>query len=123
MGVTKDQDRSVSKPPLSWGLSIHTELVSLADEAVRRAAAVRDFFWKKGLFLFYRGGIRRRLLVWGLSLFGIALTVVVVVGYSYTVNQIKRDAAELQTEVASVTADRIRSFVQRKIERFSDTAG
>jgi len=122
MGETKDQDRSVSKPPLPWGLNIHTELLSLADEAIRSAAVVREFFWKKGLVLFHRGGIRRRLLVWGLSLFGVALTVVVVVGYSYTVNQIKRDAAELQTEVASVTADRIRSFVQRKIERFSDTA-
>src|SRR5215467_5142396 len=122
MGETKDRDRSVSKPPLGWGLGIHTELVSLADEAIRCAAAVRDFFWKKGMVLFHRGGIRRRLLVWGLSLFGIALTLVVVVGYSYTVNQIKRDAADLQTELASVTADRIRNFVQRKIERFSDTA-
>ena len=122
MGETKNGDRSVSKPPLAWGLNIHTELVPLADQAIRCAAVVRDFFWKKGLGLFHGGGIRRRLLVWGLSLFGIALTVMVVVGYSYTVNQIKRDAAELQTEVASVTADRIRSFVQRKIERFSDTA-
>jgi len=123
MGETKDRDRFTSKPPLAWGLSIHTELLSLADEAVRWAAVVRDFFWKKSLVLFHRGGIRRRLLVWGLSLFGVALTVVVVVGYSYTFNQIKRDAAELQMELASVTADRIRNFVQRKIERFSDTAG
>jgi len=68
------------------------------------------------------GGIRRRLLVWGLSLFGIALTVVVVTGYFYTVRQIERDAAELQTELASVTAERIHNFVRRKIERFSDTA-
>ena len=123
MGETKDRNRSVSKPPLGWGLSIHTEVVSLADGAIRCAAVVRDFLWKKGLVLFRRGGIRRRLLVWGLSLFGVALTVVVVVGYSYTFNQIKRDAAELQMELASVTADRIRNFVQRKIERFSDTAG
>ena len=123
MGETKDRDRFTSKPPLAWGLGIHTELLSLADEAVRWAAVVRDFFWKKSLVLFHRGGIRRRLLVWGLSLFGVALTVVVVVGYSYTFNQIKRDAAELQMELASVTADRIRNFVQRKIERFSDTAG
>ena len=42
------------------------------------------------------GGIRRRLMMWGLSLFGIALTVVVVAGYSYTVSQIKRDATRLQ---------------------------
>ena len=68
------------------------------------------------------GGIRRRLMMWGLSLFGIALTVVVVASYSYTVSQIKKDAAELQIEIASVTAERIRDFVQRKIERFSDTA-
>ena len=68
------------------------------------------------------GGIRRRLLVWGLSLFGIALTIVVVAGYFYTVRQIERDAAELQTEIASVTAEGIREFVRRKIERFSDMA-
>jgi signal transduction histidine kinase len=82
---------------------------------------MRDFR-KKVLVHIRGGGIRRRLLMWGLSLFGIALTVVVVAGYSYTVSQIERDAAELQTEIASVTADRIRTFVQRKIERFSDTA-
>ena len=68
------------------------------------------------------GGIRRRLMMWGLSLFGIALTVVVVAGYSYTVSQIKKDATRLQIEIASMTADRIRTFVQRKIDRFSDTA-
>src|SRR5262245_49703887 len=68
------------------------------------------------------GGIRRRLMAWGLSLFGLALTIVVVAGYTYTVSQIKNDAAQLQAEVASMIADRIRTFVQRKIERFSDTA-
>jgi len=122
MGETKQRDRSVSKPSFTWGLGIHTELVSLAGEAIRCAAAVRNFFCQRWLVLLHGGGIRRRLLIWGLSLFGIALTVVVVVGYSYTVNQIKRDAADLQTELASVTADRISNFVQRKIERFSDTA-
>jgi signal transduction histidine kinase len=82
---------------------------------------MRDF-WKKKLVPLRGGGIRRRLLMWGLSLFGIALSVVVVAGYSYSVSEIRRDAAELQTEIASLTADRIRTFVQRKIERFSDTA-
>ena len=67
-------------------------------------------------------GIRRRLLIWGLSLFGIALTAVVVASYSYTLKQIEQDAAELQAEIASVTADRIHTFVRRKIERFSDVA-
>lgn len=67
-------------------------------------------------------GIRRRLLIWGLSLFGIALTAVVVASYFYTLKQIEQDAAELQAEIASVTADRTRVFVRRKIERFSDMA-
>ena len=95
----------------------------MANEVVRWAQF--QFLWdfgKKVLVRLYGGGIRRRLLIWGLSLFGIALTVVVVVGYSYTVNQIKKDAAQLQMEIALVTAERIRDFVQRKIERFSDTA-
>jgi signal transduction histidine kinase len=79
-------------------------------------------FGKKVLASFRGGGIRRRLMAWGLSLFGLALTTVVVVGYSYTVGQIQRDAAALQSELASVTGEGIRSFVRRKIERFSDNA-
>src|SRR6185295_2525459 len=79
-------------------------------------------FWGKELGLFRGGGIRRRLLMWGLSLFGIALFVAVVAGYFYMVRQIRQDAAALQSELASVTAERIRNFVRRKIERFSDTA-
>ena len=88
---------------------------------VRFILMMRDF-GKKVLVPLRGGGIRRRLMMWGLSLFGLALTTVVVVGYSYTVRQIKRDAAALQSELASVTGERIRSFVQRKIERFSDNA-
>jgi signal transduction histidine kinase len=68
------------------------------------------------------GGIRRRFLVWGLSFFGLTLTLVIIVGYSYTARQIRWDAAQMQTEIATVTADRINNFVKRKIERFSDTA-
>jgi signal transduction histidine kinase len=77
---------------------------------------------KKLFVLLRRGGIRRRLLVWGLSLFCIALTIAVVTGYFYTVGLIQRDAAALQAELASVTADNIHKFVRRKIERFSDNA-
>ena len=92
----------------------------MADEVIR-VLVMSD--WKKiARFPLRRGGIRRRLLMWGLSLFGIALTAVVMAGYSYNVRQIKRDAAELQVEIASVTADRIHAFVRHKIERFSDTA-
>ena len=79
--------------------------------------------WKNTVRLYLRGGgIRRRLLIWGLSLFGVALMVIVFASYAYTVRQIERDAAELQASIASVTADRIRNFVRRKIERFSDMA-
>ena len=68
------------------------------------------------------GGIRRRFLLWGLSFFGLTLTLVIFASYSYTERQIRRDAVQLQSEIASVTADRINNFVKRKIERFSDTA-
>ncbi|MGB7946096.1 MAG: cache domain-containing protein, partial [Candidatus Binatia bacterium] len=82
---------------------------------------MRDFC-KKVLGSLSGGGIRRRLLMWGLGLFGLAMIVVVAASSFYTVSQIERDAAELQSEIASVTAERIRNFVLRKIERVSDTA-
>src|SRR5918996_2039296 len=82
---------------------------------------MRDF-WKKLLGPLHRGGIRRRLLIWGLSLFGITLSTVVVAGYFYMAREIRRDAAALQSELASVTGEQIRNFVRRKIERFSDNA-
>jgi signal transduction histidine kinase len=79
-------------------------------------------FLKKMLGPLRGGGIRRRLLMWGLSLFGIALLVVVVAGYFYMARQIRQDAAALQSELASVTGEQIHNFVRHKIERFSDTA-
>ncbi len=82
---------------------------------------MRDF-WNNITRSLRGGGIRRRLLIWGLSLFGIALLLVVVAGYFYMVRQIRQDAASLQSELASVTAEQIRNFVRRKIERFSDNA-
>ena len=82
---------------------------------------MRDF-GKKVLASLRGGGIRRRLMMWGLSLFGIALTLVVVAELFLYRKPDQRDAAQLQREIASVTAERIRDFVQRKIERFSDTA-
>ncbi len=78
--------------------------------------------WKKKLFSIYSGGIQRRLMIWGLSLFGIALLVGVAAGYFYMVRQIRHDAAALQSELASVTGEQIRSFVRRKVDRFSDNA-
>ena len=93
----------------------------MANEVVRYALDIRDFA-RKVLVTIRGGGIRRRLMAWGLSLFGLALTTVVVAGYSYTVGQIQRDAAALQSELASLTGEGIRSFVRRKIERFADNA-
>jgi signal transduction histidine kinase len=121
MSEIKSRGRSAFTPARSWALHIPMEVVRVADEAIRNSV-VRGAFGKQVLVLLRGGGIRRRLLMWGLSLFGIALTVVVIASYSYSVKQIERDAAELQTEIASVTADRIHNFVRRKIERFSDTA-
>ena len=79
-------------------------------------------FWRRLLAPFRGGGIRRRLLLWGLSLFGLALSLVVGIGYSYMVWQIHQDAAALQSELAEVTSQQIRDFVRRKIDRFSDNA-
>ena len=121
MNEAKNRGRSDSKPELPWRLNIPAVIIPMANEVVRWALFMRDF-GKKVLARLHGGGIRRRLMMWGLSLFGIALTVVVVASYSYTVSQIKKDAARLQMEIASMTADRIRTFVQRKIDRFSDTA-
>ena len=114
--MRRGRGRSASKPGILWWFNVR-----MSDPIIPWAQVKRDF-WKKMLVPLRGGGIRRRLLIWGLSLFGIALTAVVVTGYFYIVRQIERDAAELQTAIASETADRIRNFVRRKIERFSDMA-
>src|SRR5881296_595084 len=103
------------------GLNIPTQTVPMAKEVIPRALAMRDF-WKKILVPIRGGGIRCRFMAWGLSIFGLALLVVVVAGYFYMARQIRQDAAALQSELASVTGERIRNFVRRKIERFSDNA-
>src|SRR5437899_844163 len=120
MSDPKNRDRSASKPAI-MGLNIPTEIVPMSDQVIPRALVMRDF-WKKILVPIRGGGIRRRLMAWGLSLFGIALLVVVVAGYFYMARQIRQDAAALQSELASVTGERVHNFVRRKIERFSDNA-
>src|SRR5580765_7292495 len=121
MSDTEDRGHSASKTTIPWESNAPPEILSMVGKAIPRPAVMRDF-WKKILGPFRGGGIRRRLLMWGLSLFGIALFVVVVAGYFYMVRQIRQDAAALQSELASVTAEQIRTFVRRKIERFSDNA-
>src|SRR5688572_25041199 len=121
MSQPKNRDLSASKPAMRWGLNIPMEMVAGLYEEIPRAAVMRDF-WTKMLGSFRGGGIRRRLLTWGLSLFGVSLLVVVVAGYSYMERQIRREAVALQSELASVTGEQIRTFVRRKIDRFSDNA-
>ena len=121
MSETKNRGRSASKPAIPCGLNVPTNIVPMADEVIPWALVMRDF-GKKILIPLRGGGIRRRLLMWGLSLFGIALLIVVVAAYSYTAKQIRQDTAALQSELALVTAEQVRTFVRRKIERFSDNA-
>jgi signal transduction histidine kinase len=120
MSETKNQHRPACKPAVPWGAKVRTEIAT-AQEVVPWVAVMRDL-WKKMPVSLRGGGIRRRLLMWGLSLFGIALLFVVITGYFYMVRQIRQDAAALQSELASVTSEQIRTFVRRKIDRFSDNA-
>ena len=71
---------------------------------------------------FPHGGIRRRLLIWNLSVFGLALSAVILASYLYNLRQIQRHNSELQAEIASVTARQIATFVNRKLERLVDAA-
>src|SRR6266850_4659536 len=119
MSGMKNRDRTASKSAVPSQLDLPTDIVPTMHNAI---PWVMRNFWGKILGPLRGGGIRRRLMMWGLSLFGIALFVVVTAGYFYMVRQIRQDAAALQSELASVTAERIRNFVRRKIERFSDTA-
>jgi signal transduction histidine kinase len=68
------------------------------------------------------GSIRRRLMLWGLVLLGSALMLNTIAGSIYTRHQIRQASAKLQKEMASLTARRIRSFIERKLERLQDAA-
>src|SRR3990172_3759693 len=72
------------------------------------------------LFSRRTGGIRRRLLKWGLTLLGIALIANTLAGSIYTRRLIKQDAAKLQTEIATRVALEIEDFIRRKAERLLD---
>ena len=68
----------------------------------------------------YIGGIRRRLMLFGLILLGTALVLSTFAGSSYTRKQIYESTAALQTEIASATARHIHHFMTRKVERLRD---
>src|SRR5688572_32308329 len=93
--MSKNRDRSTSMPAQPWEGNVST---MAGDRAIRWLLVMRDFL-KKLLVPFGGGGIKRRLLLWGLSLFGIAFSFVVVAGYFYMVRQIRQDAAALQSEL------------------------
>ena len=71
---------------------------------------------------FHTGGIRRRLLVWNLALFGSLVLGFVLAGYLYARKHIKETSLELQSEIAALVAARIEAFVNQKIERLNDWA-
>ena len=82
---------------------------------------MRNLFTKATrLFSRRGGGIRRRLLIWGLTLLGIALIGNTLAGSIYTRGLIRKEAAGLQTEIASRVALEIEEFVRRKVERLLD---
>lgn len=84
---------------------------------------MREYFnFNKAGKLFFRhgSGLRRRLLVWGLALLGIALVVNTLAGSIYTRRLIRQEAARLQTEVASRVALEIEEFLRRKVDRLAD---
>jgi HAMP domain-containing protein len=74
------------------------------------------------LFFSKKSSIRRTLLFAGLGLLGLVLTVSILAGSLYTRQQIKKNAAEVQAEVASRVAYEIGQFMDRKLERLVDLA-
>ena len=68
----------------------------------------------------YIGGLRRRLMLFGLILLGTVLVLSTFAGSIYTRKQIYESTAALQTEIASASARQIHYFVTRKVERLRD---
>ncbi len=59
-------------------------------------------------------------MAWGLALLGAALVINTVAGSIFTERQFRQSNAELQKNMASLTANRIRNLMMRKIERLQD---
>ena len=70
----------------------------------------------------YRGGLRRRLLLTGLSLLGAALILNTLAGSYYTRHSILRSSAQLQGEIAARVALEIEEFMGGKFIRLADFA-
>jgi signal transduction histidine kinase len=68
------------------------------------------------------GGLRRRLMIWGLGLIGAALGANTIAGTIYTRQQIGQSTVVLQSEIANLTARHIQTYISRKVERLNDIA-
>lgn len=75
---------------------------------------------RSSVLSWHKGSIRRRLMIWGLALLGAALVLNTIAGSIYTRKQIRRATAGLQVEMVSLTARRMQSFINRKVERLQD---
>ncbi len=71
-------------------------------------------------FSLFKASIRKRLMAWALALLGAALVLNTVAGSMFTDRMIRESSAELQREMASLTARRIHVLMLRKIERLQD---
>ena len=76
----------------------------------------------ENFFSLFKASIRRRLMAWALALLGAALVLNTVAGSIFTDRMIRESSAELQREMASLTARRIHALMLRKIERLQDAA-
>jgi signal transduction histidine kinase len=79
--------------------------------------------WKKFTDrLLHKGGVRRRLLILGLTFLGLALVINTVAGTYYTRRLIKKNAAELQKEIAARLSYEIEEFMESRRKRLADFA-
>src|SRR5215471_4566012 len=114
MSITDNRESSPERSGVAWEVCAHPATKPTLDE-VHVHTRIKRNYWRRMVNQFRGKGIRRRLLFWGLSLFGLALFTIIVAGYLYMVQQIRQDAA-LQSELSLATAVQIRNFVKRKIE-------
>ena len=70
----------------------------------------------------HKGGLRRRLLLAGLSLLGGALILNTMAGLYYTRHLILRSSAQLQAEIATRVALEIEEFMEDRLTRLADLA-
>jgi signal transduction histidine kinase len=77
--------------------------------------------WKEAIAsVLYGGGLRRRLLLPGLTLLGAALGINTLAGSYYTQGVIKKEIGVLQEEIAVRVAHEIQEFMENKITRLVD---